>query len=214
MKLMVDTANLNEVKEAAGWGVLSGVTTNPSLLAKEGKDFKQTIVEICNLVDGPISAEVLSTTAEKMVAEGKDYSKWHRNVVIKLPMTEEGIKACSRLSKEGIRCNVTLVFTSNQALLAARAGAYLVSPFVGRLDDISEDGIALVRDIVEIYKIHQVKTHVLAASIRHPIHVIGAAKAGADFATIPFAVLKQMFKHPLTDAGVKKFMEDWKKMKK
>ncbi len=214
MKLMIDTANLTEVREAASWGVLSGVTTNPSLLAKEGKDFKQTILEICSLVEGPISAEVLSTSSEKMFDEGREYSKWHKNVVIKVPMTEEGIKACSKLSKEGIRVNVTLVFTPNQALLAARAGAFLVSPFVGRLDDISENGISLVRDIVEIYRTHQIKTHVLAASIRNPIHVVEAAKAGADFATIPFSVLRQMFKHPLTDAGVKKFTEDWERMKK
>ncbi|MFH1257424.1 MAG: fructose-6-phosphate aldolase, partial [Candidatus Micrarchaeota archaeon] len=201
MKLIVDTANIDEIREAASWGIIAGVTTNPSLVAKEGGDFKQRIIEICNLIDGPISAEVLSTKAEEMVKEAHDISKWHKNVVIKLPMTEEGIKACSQLSKQGIRCNVTLVFSVNQALLAARAGAYFVSPFVGRLDDINQDGMSLVREIVQIYRNYQIKTFVLAASIRHPVHVTEAAKAGADYATIPFAVLKQMFKHPLTDAG-------------
>ncbi|MFH1751189.1 MAG: fructose-6-phosphate aldolase [Candidatus Micrarchaeota archaeon] len=213
MKLMIDTANLDEIKEAASWGILSGVTTNPSLIAKEGGDFKKVIKEICGLVDGPISAEVIATDAQGMITEGREYSKWHGNVVIKVPMTEEGIKACSSLSKSGIRVNVTLVFTPNQALLAARAGAFLVSPFVGRLDDIGEDGMQVVRDIIEIYKKHGFKTHVLAASIRNPVHVIDAAKAGADYATIPYTVMKQMFKHPLTDSGIKRFLEDWEKAK-
>lgn len=214
MKLMIDTANIEQIREAAGWGVISGVTTNPSLVAKEGGDFKQMVLEICKIVDGPISAEVIASDWQGMIAEGRDYSKWHKNVVIKVPMTEEGIKACSKLSSEGIKVNVTLVFTPNQALLAASAGAFLVSPFIGRLDDIGEDGMQVVRDIVEIYRKHDLKTHVLAASIRSPEHVTNAAKAGASFATIPFAVLKQMFKHPLTDAGIRKFNDDWAKMGK
>lgn len=214
MKLILDTANLLEIKEAATWGIVAGVTTNPSLVAKEGGDFKTLVIEICGIIDGPISAEVLSMDLEGMVKEGREISKWHKNVVVKLPMSESGISACSKLSKEGIKCNVTLVFTANQALLAARAGAYFVSPFVGRLDDISQDGMQLVRDIVEIYKKHELKTYVLAASIRHPIHVIDSAKVGADYCTMPFSVMKAMFKHPLTDAGIKKFNEDWLKMKK
>jgi len=211
---MIDTANLSEIKEAASWGVISGVTTNPSLIAKEGGDFKTAIQGICKLVDGPISAEVIASDAQGMISEGKGYAQWHKNVVIKVPMTEEGIRACAALSKEGIRVNVTLVFTPNQALLAARAGAFLVSPFVGRLDDIGENGMQVVKDIVEIYRKHDLKTHVLAASIRNPVHVAYAAKAGADYATIPFVVLKQMFRHPLTDAGIKRFLEDWEKAKK
>ena len=214
MKLFIDTANISEIKEAGSWGVLSGVTTNPSLVAKEGRNFKEVVLEITQIVDGPISAEVLSLKGEEMVKEAHDIAKWHKNIVIKVPMTEEGMKAVSVLSKEGIRTNVTLVFSANQALLAARAGASFVSPFVGRLDDISSDGMQVVKDIIEIYQKHNLKTEVIAASIRHPMHVIEAAKAGAHIATVPFAVLKQMFKHPLTDAGIKKFLEDWEKAKK
>jgi transaldolase len=214
MKLILDTANLSEIKEAAAWGIVAGVTTNPSLVAKEGGDFKTRVIEICSIIDGPVSAEVMSATTEEMIKEARDIAKWHKNVVVKLPMNENGISACSKLSKEGIRCNVTLVFTPNQALLAARAGAYFVSPFVGRLDDISEDGMQLVRDIVEIFRKHELKTFVLAASIRNPVHVIEAAKAGSDYITMPFSVMKAMFKHPLTDAGIKKFNEDWQKMRK
>ncbi len=213
MKLMLDTANIEEIREAAGWGILSGVTTNPSLVAKEAGDFKERIIEICNIVDGHISAEVLSSDLQGMLKEGREISQWHENVVVKLPMTREGISACSILSKEKIKCNITLVFSANQALLAANAGAFFVSPFAGRLDDISEDGIQLVRDIVEIYRKHGIQTKVLAASIRDPIHVVGAAKAGADYVTMPFPVLAAMFKHTLTDAGIKKFMDDWAKMK-
>ena len=214
MKLFIDTANISEIKEAGSWGVLSGVTTNPSLVAKEGRNFKEVVLEITQIVDGPISAAVLSLKGEEMVKEAHDIAKWHKNIVIKVPMTEEGMKAVSVLSKEGIRTNVTLVFSANQALLAARAGASFVSPFVGRLDDISSDGMQVVKDIIEIYQKHNLKTEVIAASIRHPMHVIEAAKAGAHIATVPFAVLKQMFKHPLTDAGIKKFLEDWEKAKK
>ncbi len=215
MKLIVDTANIEEIKEAASWGIISGVTTNPSLVAKEGnKAFKESIIEICNIVNGPVSAEVTSVKADEMIKEGREIAKWHKHVVVKVPLTEEGIKACSTLSKDGIKVNVTLVFTPNQALLAARAGAYFVSPFVGRLDDISEDGICVVREIVEIYRKHDIKTFVLAASIRHPVHVIEAAKAGSDYITMPFAVMKKMFKHPLTEAGEKKFLEDWKNLTK
>ena len=214
MKLFIDTANIDEIREANSWGVISGVTTNPSLVAKEGRDFKEVVLEITKIVDGSISAEVISLKSEEMLKEARDYAKWHRNIIVKVPMTEEGMKAVKVLSKEGIKTNVTLVFSANQALLAARAGASYVSPFVGRLDDISSDGMQVVKDIIEIYQKHNLKTEVIAASIRHPMHVIEAAKAGAHIATVPFAVLKQMFKHPLTDAGIKKFLEDWEKAKK
>ncbi len=215
MKLFIDTANLQEIKEAAGWGVIDGVTTNPSLMAKEGeKDFKAVISEICSLIDGPISAETVSPDAEGMAKEGREFAKWHENVAVKVPMTEEGIKACRTLTKEGIKVNVTLVFSANQALLAAKAGAFLVSPFVGRIDDAGADGMQVIRDIVQIYRNYGFKTQILAASVRHPVHVLEAAKAGADIATCPFKVLKQMFRHPLTDAGVKSFTDDWNKLQK
>ena len=215
MKLFIDSADMAEIREAASWGILDGVTTNPSLVAKAGnKDFKGVISEICGLIDGPISAEAVSVDAAGMVAEGRAFAKWHKNVVVKVPLTEEGIKACRTLSKEGIRVNVTLVFSANQALLAAKAGAFLVSPFVGRIDDGGSDGMQVVRDIVQIYKNYGFKTQVLAASIRHPVHVLEAAKAGADVATCPFKVLKQLFRHPLTDAGIKLFLEDWQKLQK
>ncbi len=213
MKIFLDTANLRDIEEAASWGVLSGVTTNPSLLAREeGADFEATIRKITALVDGPISAETVSPGAEGMVEEGLEYSKWHPNVIIKVPSTTEGLKAVSRLKAEGIRTNVTLCFNANQALLAARAGAFIISPFIGRLDDISEPGMELISDIIEIYDNDpEIDTQVLAASIRHPRHMIEAALAGAHIATVPFTVLEQGMKHPLTDIGIEKFLADWRK---
>lgn len=212
MQLFLDTANVDEIRQAAEWGVISGVTTNPSLIAREGRDFRQVVKEICAIVDGPISAEVISLKAEEMVREAEELAAIHPNVVIKIPMTPEGIKATGILSKKGIRTNVTLVFSANQALLAAIAGATYVSPFVGRLDDIGHDGMEVVRQTVEIYENYLFDTQIIAASIRHPRHVLEAALAGAHIATVPFAVLKQMFAHPLTDAGIKKFLEDWAKV--
>ncbi|HEY3367441.1 MAG TPA: fructose-6-phosphate aldolase [Symbiobacteriaceae bacterium] len=209
MKFFIDTANVDEIREIASWGVLSGVTTNPSLVAKEGRDFKQVLREILELVDGPISAEVISLKADDMVAEAAQYYEMHKNVVIKLPMTEEGLKACARLSKLGVKTNLTLIFTANQALLCARSGATFVSPFVGRLDDINMDGIQVIRDIAEIFAIHGIDTEIIAASIRTPGQVTECAKAGAHIATIPHKVLKQMLKHPLTDAGIERFLKDW-----
>jgi transaldolase len=214
MKLFLDTAIVDEVREAASWGILGGVTTNPTLVMKSGRKFKEVVIEICNLVDGPVSAEVTSEKAEDMMKEAREFVTWHENIVVKFPMTEEGMKAVSQASKEGIKSNVTLVFTPNQALVAARAGATMVSPFVGRLDDIKEDGMQVVREIVEIFCIYEIETKVLAASIRHPEHVRQAALAGADYCTMPFSVMKELFKHPLTDAGLKKFAEDWAKAKK
>ena len=213
MQIYLDTANLTEIEEAASWGVLSGVTTNPSLLAKEsGAEFETTIRRIAGLVDGPISAETISEDAAGMVEEGREYAAWHPNVVIKVPCTLEGLKAVRRLKSDGIRTNVTLCFNSNQALLAARAGAFLISPFVGRLDDISEPGMDLVREIVAVYANDpEIETRVLAASIRHPRHITEAALAGAHIATCPFKVLEQSMKHPLTEAGIRRFLEDWRK---
>lgn len=212
MQIFLDTANIDEIRQAAEWGVISGVTTNPSLIAREGRDFRQVVKEICAIVDGPISAEVISLKAEEMVREAEELAAIHPNVVIKIPMTPEGIKATGILSKKGIRTNVTLVFSANQALLAAIAGATYVSPFVGRLDDVGHDGIEVVRQTAEIYENYLFDTQIIAASIRHPRHVLEAALAGAHIATVPFAVLKQMFAHPLTDAGIKKFLEDWAKV--
>lgn len=204
---------MGEIREASKWGIVDGVTTNPSLVAKAGnKDLQAVIGEICGLIDGPISCETVSPDAGGMVKEGREFAKWHKNVVVKVPMTEEGIKACKQLTGEKIRVNVTLVFSANQALLAAKAGAYFVSPFVGRIDDAGSDGMQVVRDIVQIYKNYGFKTQVLAASIRHPVHVLEAAKAGSDIATCPHKVLKQLFRHPLTDAGLKAFAEDWSKL--
>jgi len=214
MRLFIDTANIEEIREAASWGVISGVTTNPSLVAKEGKNFKEIVFEILKIVDGPVSVEAVSEKADGMVKEAVEFAAWHKNIVVKIPMTEEGLKAVKVLSGRGVKTNVTLVFSPNQALLAARAGATFVSPFVGRLDDISHEGMRLVKDIVDIYRLHGLKTQVIAASIRHPVHVAEAAKLGADIATVPFAVLKAMFRHPLTDAGIKRFLEDWAKVKK
>lgn len=209
MKFFIDTANVNEIREVASWGVLAGVTTNPSLVAKEGRDFKQVLREILEIVDGPISAEVVSLKADEMVAEAKQYYEMHKNIVIKLPMTDEGLKACAQLSKLGVKTNLTLIFTPNQALLCARAGATFVSPFVGRLDDISTDGIKLISDIAEIFAIHGIDTEIISASIRTPGQVIDSAKAGAHIATIPYKVFQQMLKHPLTDSGIERFLKDW-----
>ncbi|ADQ04826.1 transaldolase [Caldicellulosiruptor owensensis OL] len=215
MKLFIDTANVNEIREAHSWGIICGVTTNPSLIAKEGRDFKEVVNEICSIVNGPISAEVISLKAEGMIEEARDLAKIHKNIVIKIPMTAEGLKAVSVLSKEGIKTNVTLIFSAAQALLAAKAGATYVSPFVGRLDDIGQNGIELIKEIVQIFKNYpDIKTEIIAASIRHPIHVIEAAKAGAHIATVPFKVLEQMTKHALTDVGIERFLKDWEKVPK
>lgn len=214
MKFFIDTANINEIREANDWGVIAGVTTNPSLIAKEGRDFHQVVREIAAIVDGPISAEVISLEAPKMLEEARVLAKIHPNVVIKLPMTRDGLKACKQLTAEGIKTNVTLIFSPNQAMLAAAAGATFVSPFVGRLDDISHDGIELVADIAEIFDIYGIESEIISASIRHPLHVIQSAKAGADIATVPFKVLEQMLKHPLTDQGIERFLADWAKVAK
>ena len=214
MKLFIDTANLEEIIQANDMGVICGVTTNPSIIVKEGLLFSDVIKSICRIIDGPISAEVIDTMAEGMVAEALEIVKWSDNVVIKLPMTKEGLKATKILSSKGIKTNLTLVFSANQALLAARAGARYVSPFVGRLDDVGYDGIALIEDIIAIFELHDIKTEVIAASIRHPIHVTQAALAGAHIATIPFKVIEMMAKHPMTDAGIEKFLSDWEKATK
>ncbi|MDI6601625.1 MAG: fructose-6-phosphate aldolase [Thermoanaerobacteraceae bacterium] len=214
MELFIDTANLDEIRKAAEMGIISGVTTNPTLVAKEGKrDLKDLIAEIASIVNGPISAEVISTESEGMIKEGRELSKIHPNIVVKIPMTEEGLKAVKVLSSEGINTNMTLIFSANQALLAARVGATYASPFVGRLDDIGFDGMKLVSDIMEIYNTYGIETKVIAASIRHPLHVTQAALAGADIATVPYKVLLQMVKHPLTDAGLEKFLSDYKSIK-
>lgn len=209
MKLFIDTANVSEIKNAAEMGILSGVTTNPSLIAKEGRDFIQVLKEIVQIVDGPISAEVVSLDANSMVEEGIPLAEIHPNIVIKVPMTAEGLKAVYRFSQRGIKTNVTLVFSANQALLASRAGATFVSPFIGRLDDISYNGVELIRDISSIFDIHGIDTEIIAASIRHPMHVTEAALAGAHIATCPYGVLDRMIKHPLTDQGIERFLADW-----
>jgi transaldolase len=214
MKIFIDTANLEQIKEANSWGILDGVTTNPTLVAKEGCEFEKRVKDICEIVDGPISAEAVSMDAEGMIREARQLSKMHKNVIVKIPMTAEGLKAVKVLSKEGVKTNVTLVFSPNQALLAAKAGATYVSPFVGRLDDISHNGMDLVRDIVTIYRNYGFKTQVIAASIRHPVHVTEAALAGAHVATVPFDILKKMLKHNLTDEGIQKFLKDWEKVPK
>ena len=211
MKLFIDTANVEEIRAAAEMGVICGVTTNPSLVAREGRNFKDVVAEICEIVDGPVSAEVISLDHEGMIDEAKQIAKWSSNIVIKLPMGAEGLKATKVLSGMGINTNVTLIFSANQALLAARAGATYVSPFLGRLDDISMEGMKTVEDIVSIFDIHSIDTQVIAASIRNPIHVTQAALAGAHIATVPFKVIEMMTKHPLTDAGIEKFLADWKK---
>ena len=213
MKFFIDTANLNEIREAAALGILDGVTTNPSLVAKEGKPFKETILEICKVVGGPVSVEVIATDAGGMCREGQDYATWNEHVVVKLPTTREGVKACKCLTGQGIKVNMTLCFSPNQALLVAKAGGTYVSPFVGRLDDISHNGMELIRQIMQIYTNYGYETHVLAASLRHPLHVVEAALAGAHVATLPFKVLDQMFNHPLTDKGLAQFLKDWEKAK-
>jgi len=214
MKIFIDTANINEIRDAATLGIIDGVTTNPSLIAKEGKKLEDVIGEICSLVDGPISGEIKATTTDwhDMVEEGKQIAKLHKNMVVKIPMTKDGLIAVKELTKLGIKTNVTLIFSVNQALLAAKAGATYVSPFVGRLDDISEDGIQLIYDIVDVFTNYDITTEIIAASIRHPMHVVECAKAGADIATIPHKVIMQMIKHPLTDQGIDKFILDYKKV--
>ena len=214
MKLFIDTANIDEIREVNEWGVISGVTTNPSLIAKEGRDFKEVIHEIVSIVDGPVSAEVISTDKDGMIEEARELAKIHPNIVVKIPMTREGLKAVKVLSKEGIKTNVTLIFSANQALLAAKAGATYVSPFIGRLDDISNEGIGIIYDIVEIFDIHGIDAEIIAASIRLPIHVLEAAKAGAHIATIPYKVFTQMVNHPLTDIGIERFLKDWEGLNK
>lgn len=214
MKFFIDTANLDEIEKANEMGVICGVTTNPSLIAKEGKDFKEQIAKITAIVDGPISGEVKATTtdAKGMIEEGRQIAAIHPNMVVKIPMTEEGLKAVKVLSSENIKTNVTLIFTAAQALLAARAGASYVSPFLGRLDDVSTPGVELVKTIAEIFRIQGIKTEIIAASIRNPIHVIECARAGADIATVPYKVIEQMIKHPLTDIGIEKFINDYCKV--
>lgn len=211
MKIFIDTANVDEIREASKLGVLAGVTTNPSLIAKEGRDLKEVVEEICSIVDGPISAEVISLEADKMVEEARELVKLHKNIVIKIPMCTEGLKAVSVLSKEGIKTNVTLIFSPLQALLAARAGATFVSPFLGRLDDIGNPGIDMVKQIVEIFKVHDIKTEIISASVRNPMHVLDVAMAGSHIATIPYNVIIQMSKHALTDQGIEKFLADYDK---
>ncbi|RKZ10939.1 fructose-6-phosphate aldolase [Candidatus Fermentibacteria bacterium] len=211
MQLFLDTANVEEIREIAAWGILSGVTTNPSLIAREGRDFREVIGEICDIVDGPISAEVISTEREGMLKEARENAGWHENVVVKIPMGKEGLAAVSILEKEGIRCNVTLVFSAAQGYTAALAGASFVSPFVGRLDDIGIPGMEIVADLAEIYDLHGFRTRIIAASIRHPQHVEQAALAGAHIATVPTAVVRKLVEHPLTDIGLEKFLSDWNK---
>jgi transaldolase len=209
MKFFLDTANVKEIKEAASLGILDGITTNPSLVAKEGREFKEALKEICSIVDGPISAEVVSVEEDNMVKEGRELAKIHKNIVVKCPLIPEGLKATKRLTSEGIRVNVTLCFSPTQALMAAKAGAWCVSPFIGRLDDISSNGMELIRQIVAIFHNYEYKTQVLVASVRHPQHVVEAALAGGDICTMPYSVFQQMIKHPLTDIGLKKFLADW-----
>lgn len=211
MRIFLDSANIDEVKEINEMGFLAGVTTNPSLVAKEKRDYRQVIQEICQVVDGPISAEVISLEYEQMVREAEELAAIHPNVVIKIPLTEAGLKAISSLKKKGIPTNATLIFSANQALLAARAGAAYVSPFLGRVDDYGNDGLSLLSEILTIFDQYMLQTEVIAASIRHPMHVVQAALMGSHIATIPYQVIKQMVKHPLTDAGIEKFMADWKK---
>ena len=212
MKFFIDTANLDEIRDAASMGVLDGVTTNPSLVAKEGEiDFYEHLAKICEIVDGPVNGEVVSTDTEGMLREGHELAKIHPNMVVKVPLTKDGLRACKALSDEGIKTNVTLCFSAPQALLAAKAGATFVSPFVGRLDDIGQDGMELISEIVDIYRNYDFETEVLVASVRHPIHLTQAARLGADIATMPFKVIEALAKHPLTDIGLEKFLADWDK---
>lgn len=214
MKFFIDTANVKEIKEANDLGVICGVTTNPSLIAKEGRDFEEVVKEITSIVDGPISAEVISLQADKMVEEAIPLSKIHKNIVIKIPMCAEGLKATKRLTEMGIKTNVTLIFSAAQALMAARAGATYVSPFLGRLDDIGMEGMNLISEIVDIFRVQNIQTEIIAASIRNPIHVTTCARLGCDIATIPYSVIMQMIKHPLTDAGIERFLKDWESVPK
>lgn len=214
MKFFIDTANVDEIREANAMGMVDGVTTNPTLIAKEGRDFKEVITEICSIVDGPISAEAVSLDTAGMIAEARDLVKIHKNIVVKIPMTIEGLKAVQTLSKEGIATNVTLIFSPLQALMAAKAGATYVSPFVGRLDDVSQDGMELVEQIIDIYANYGYETEIIVASIRHPMHVLESALLGADIATIPLSVIKKLAAHPLTDKGIRAFLDDWEKRKK
>ncbi len=211
MKIFLDTANIAEIKEAVSWGIIDGVTTNPSLIAKEKRDFRELLQEICSIVDGDVSAEVISTDFEGMVKEARELVKIADNIVVKIPLIKDGLKAVKFLKGEGIRANVTLCFSPSQALLAAKAGAYYISPFIGRLDDISSDGMNLVRQIVQIYRNYNFETKVLVASVRHPMHVVESALIGADVVTVPFKVLEQLIKHPLTDIGLERFLSDWEK---
>jgi transaldolase len=214
MKFFIDTANVDEIKKAHALGIVAGVTTNPSLVAKEGRDFIEVLKEIIAIVDGPISAEVISLEAEGMIEEGTRFAALSPNIVVKLPMTAEGLKATKAFSEKGIKTNVTLVFSANQALLAARAGATYASPFVGRLDDLGQDGMDLIADIAQIYSIHGLSTEIITASVRHPLHVTQAAKLGAHIATVPYKVIEQMIQHPMTDQGIDKFLSDWEHAKK
>jgi len=213
MKLFIDTANVAEITEAASWGILDGVTTNPSLVAREGRSYHELVAEICRIVPGPVSAEVLATDAEGMEREGRELAGIAENVVVKLPVTRDGVRVCARFSEEGIATNLTLCFSPAQALLVAKAGATYVSPFVGRIDDVGQDGMQLVREIVQIYDAYEFPTQVLVASVRHPQHVVESALAGADVATVPFKVLQQLFHHPLTDIGLQRFIADFREAK-
>jgi len=214
MKFFLDTANVEDIKEVNELGIIAGVTTNPSLIAKEKRDIHEVISEIVNIVDGPISAEVISLDYENMIKEGEELAKIHKNIVVKIPMIKDGLKAVSYLSKKNIKTNVTLIFSATQALLAARAGATYVSPFLGRLDDIGSNGMILINDISDIFDIHSINTEIIAASVRHPIHIIEAAKAGADIATVPPTVINNLIKHPLTDSGIERFIKDWNEANK
>lgn len=212
MKIFLDTANLDEIRQGVALGVVDGVTTNPTLVAKEKRPFREHILEICDIVkDGVVNAEVVSTDTAGMLREAHEIATWHPNIVVKIPTTVDGVRALTQLSKEGIRCNTTLVFSPTQALLVAKAGAYFVSPFIGRVDDVSQDGLILLREIMEIYRAYNFKTQVLAASLRHPLHVLEAAKMGSHIATMPFKVFQQLFRHPLTDRGLEGFLSDWEK---
>ena len=214
MQIFLDTAEISEIKKAAEVNLCDGVTTNPTLIMKAGRDYNEALKEICSIVKGPVSAETVSLDADGMVKEGIAFSKIAKNIVVKVPMIVEGMKACQRLTKQGIKVNVTLCFSANQALLAAKSGAFIISPFVGRLDDIGEVGMDLIKEIKQIYTNYNFKTQILVASVRNPIHVLDAAKIGADIATVPYSVFEQLFKHTLTDVGIKRFLEDWEKVPK
>jgi len=213
MKIFIDSANIEEIKEANSWGIVDGVTTNPTLVAREGRNFKEVVLEICEIVDGPISAEVVSLKADEMITEAREIAKWHKNIIIKIPCTAEGLKAVKKLTAEGIKTNVTLVFSANQVLLAAKAGATYISPFVGRLDDMGEDGLMMIESSVDVIENYGYESQILVASIRSPLTVEKSAVIGAHVATIPFKVLKQMIKHPLTDNGIDAFLKDWESVK-